>query len=112
MTKISRILVKDINITLFTQKRDDFISLTDIARYKDKERSDYIIQNWLRNRDTIEFLGLREKINNPNFKSIEFDGFIEKAGLNSFSLTPKRWIENTNAIGLISKKGRVGGTFT
>ena len=89
----------------------DFISLTDIARYKDKERSDYILQNWMRNRETIEFLGLWEKINNDGFNSIEFDGIKMQAGVNSFTLTPKRWVEKTSAIGIISKAGRYGGTY-
>ncbi|MDP2892896.1 MAG: KilA-N domain-containing protein, partial [Sulfurimonas sp.] len=89
----------------------DFISLTDIARYKDKERSDYILQNWMRSRETIEFLGLWERINNDNFNSIEFDGIKMQAGVNSFILTPKRWIEKTSAIGIISKAGRYGGTY-
>lgn len=111
MAKNFKILVKNTNISLFTIEKQDYISLTDIARFKDKARSDYIIQNWLRNRDTIEFLGLWEKINNSNFKSIEFDVFKNNAGLNSFSLTPKRWIEKTMAIGLVSKRGRVGGTY-
>ena len=70
-------------------EESDFISLTDIARHRDSERGDYIIQNWLRNRNTIEFLGIREQLNNPAFNSIEFDGIRNKAGLNSFSLTPK-----------------------
>ena len=110
-SKSQKIIVKGIGIVTFTQNKSDYISLTDIARYKDDDRSDYIIQNWLRNRDTIEFLGLWEKINNSDFKSIEFDGFRQKAGLNSFSLTPKKWIESTGAIGLVSKKGRTGGTY-
>lgn len=109
--KSQKITVKGITIVTFQSNKSDYISLTDIARYKDKNRSDYIIQNWLRTRDTIEFLGLWEKINNADFKSIEFDGFRQKAGLNSFSLTPKRWIESTNATGLVSKKGRTGGTY-
>ena len=89
----------------------DFICMTDIAKYKDSERSDYLIQNWLRNRNTIEFLGIWERINNPQFNPIEFDGFRKKAGLNSFILTAKQWIEKTNAIGIISKSGRYGGTY-
>lgn len=109
MKKIIQLTVQNISINLISREKDDFISLTDIARYKDAKRSDYIIQNWLRNRETIEFLGLWEKINNPGFKSIEFDGFKNKAGLNSFSLTPEKWIKTTNAIGLFSKSGRYGG---
>ena len=90
---------------------EDFISLTDIARYKDSERTDYIILNWLRNRNTIEFLGIWERLNNPDFNPIEFDGIKSEAGLNSFILTAKRWIESTRAIGITSKSGRYGGTF-
>ena len=82
-----------------------------MARYKDADRSDYIIQNWLRNRNTVEYLGIWEQLNNPDFNPIEFDGFRKQAGLNSFSLTAKRWIEATNAIGLISRSGRYGGTY-
>lgn len=110
--KNKTISVRGLDIVVSKNKDDDYISLTDIARYKDTKRSDYIIQNWLRNRDTIEFLGLWEKINNPHFNSIEFDGFKNQAGLNSFSLTPKRWVESTHAAGLITKTGRYnGGTY-
>ena len=90
---------------------DDYISLTDIARLKDEKRTDYIISNWMRNRETVEFLGLWETLNNPNFKPIEFDGFRMQAGLNSFLLTAKQWIEKTCAIGIISRQGRYGGTY-
>jgi hypothetical protein len=107
-----KINIKGTEIIIFRQRDDDYISLTDIARYKDPERSDYILQNWMRNRGTIEFLGLWEKINNPNFNSIEFDGIKSEAGLNSFSLTPKRWVNTTKSIGIISKTGRYySGTF-
>ena len=91
-------------------KEDDYISLTDIAKYKSDEPND-VIRNWIRNRDTIEFLGLWEKLNNPGFKPVEFDGFKNEAGKNSFVLSPQKWIENTNAIGITSKSGRYGGTF-
>jgi hypothetical protein len=103
--------VKGSEIAISRKEQDDYISLTDIARYRDAERSDYIIQNWLRNRNTIEFLGIWEQLNNPVFKPIEFDGFKKQAGLNSFVLTAKRWIEQTGAIGLVSKAGRYGGTY-
>ncbi|MCL4484069.1 MAG: KilA-N domain-containing protein [Bacteroidetes bacterium] len=103
--------VKGTDVILFRQEKEDFISLTDIARYRDAERSDYILQNWMRLRSTIEFIGLWEQFNNPGFNSIEFDGIKRMAGSNSFSLTPKRWIELTNAKGIISKTGRYGGTF-
>lgn len=108
MKKKIEIENKIINIEV-GQRDDDYISLTDIARFKDTERTDYIIQNWMRNKDTIEFLGIWERINNKDFKPVEFDGFKNLAGSNSFSLTPKRWIESTNSIGLKNKVGRYGG---
>jgi hypothetical protein len=100
--------VKGSEIAVLRKEYDDYISLTDIARYRDAERTDYIIQNWLRNRNTFEFLGIWEQLNNPDFKPIEFDGFKKQAGLKSFVLTAKRWIERTGAIGLVSKAGRYG----
>ena len=111
MAKNKTIIVKGTEITIFQGNQSEYISLTDIARYKDIERTDSIIQNWLRNRNTIELLGFWEQLYNPDFKPIEFDGFKKQAGLNSFILTAKQWIEKTNAIGLISKSGRYGGTF-
>jgi hypothetical protein len=111
MVKNKTIEVKGIEIVIFTEQKQDYISLTDIARYKDIARTDYIIQNWLRNRNTIELLGFWEQMYNPGFKPIEFDGFRKQAGLNSFILTAKQWIERTGAIGIISKSGRYGGTF-
>ncbi len=108
---MAKINVSNTDITIVKVNETDYISLTDIARYRDHERSDYILQNWLRNRSTIEFIGLWESFNNPNFNSIEFDGIKNIAGSNSFSLTPKRWIETTNAIGIVSKTGRYGGTY-
>ena len=109
--KKSKIEVQGLGINIISKNNDDYISLTDIARQRDTERSDYILQNWLRNRSTIEFIGLWEQLRNPIFNSIEFDGIKNASGSNSFSLTPKRWIETTNAIGIISKTGRYGGTF-
>ena len=111
MSKNRKIEVKGFDVTIYKGNKIDFISLTDIARYKDEKRTDYIIQNWLRNRNTIELLGFWEILNNPDFKPLEFDVFRKKAGLNSFVLTSKQWIEKTNAIGLISKQGRYGGTY-
>ena len=99
------------DITILSGQQEDYISLTDIARYKDSERTDYLIQNWMRNRNTIEFLGLWERLNNPGFNPIESDGIRKQAGLNSFILTAKRWIDATRAVGLISKAGRYGGTY-
>lgn len=109
MQKNKRLEVKGLQITVFQQDEGDYISLTDIARYKNPEEIDHILQNWMRNFNTIEFLGLWEKINNPNFKPLGFEGFKIKAGVKSFAITPKRWIEGTGAIGLISKSGRYGG---
>ena len=111
MAKNKILTVEKIDIVLYSQNNEDYISLTDMARFRDAERTNYIIQNWLRTRSAIEFCGLWEQLNNPTFKRIEFDAFKNEAGANSFSLTPQKWIENTNAIGIISKSGRYGGTF-
>jgi hypothetical protein len=111
MAKSHKINVKGTDITIYKTEMDDYISLTDIAKFKDAAHTDSIIQNWLRNRNTIELLGFWEQIYNPDFKPLEFEGFRKQAGLNSFVLTPKRWIENTDAIGIISKSGRYGGTY-
>ena len=102
----NEIIAQDTNIKIRQHEKKDFISLTDIARYRDLNRSDYILQNWMRSKDTIEFLGLWEKINNQDFNSIEFDGIKNQAGVNSFILTPKQWISTTNAIG-ISQQNRL-----
>ena len=108
---MAKITVLDKEITLYIQNEEDYICITDIAKYKDPERSDEIIRNWIRNRNTIEFLGIWEQLNNPDFNPVEFDGFRKQAGLNSFTLSTKQWIERTGAIGLISKAGRYGGTY-
>jgi hypothetical protein len=108
---MAKINVLTSEITVQTRDDVDYISLTDIARYKDAQRTDDLIRNWLRNRNTIEFLGIWEQLNNPGFKPVEFDGFRKQAGLNSFTLTPKQWIDATRAIGITSKAGRYGGTF-
>jgi hypothetical protein len=110
MNKNSIINVKGVIINVKELNREEYISLTDIAKYKDS-RTDILISNWLRNRMTLEFLGLWEKINNPNFNPIEFDGIRNKSGLNSFIISAKQWIDKTNSIGIISKAGRYGGTF-
>ncbi len=112
MGKTFKLQISGTPVAFIQNKNDDFISLSDIARYKDPERSDYIIQNWLRNRNTIELLGIWELLYNPNFKPIEFDGIKTQAGLNSFTMSPKQWIDKTSAIGIFSKPGRYGsGTF-
>lgn len=89
---------------------NDYISLTDIARYKSDDPA-ATIQNWMRSRDVIEFLGLWEELNNPEFKPLEFEGFKSQAGANAFTMSPKKWIEATGAIGILSRAGRGGGTF-
>jgi len=103
--------VKGTNVRILKREESDYISLTDMAHYKEPGRTDHVIQNWMRNRNTVEFLGIWEQLNNPNFKPLEFEGFRRKAGLNSFVLTPKQWIIATNAIGIVSKQGRYGGTY-
>lgn len=109
--KTSTIQVRGTSITILSQNEGDHICLTDIARYKNPDHTDDVIRNWLRNRDTVEFLGVWEGLNNPGFKPVEFDGFRKQAGLNSFTLSPKQWIERTGAIGISSRSGRYGGTF-
>ncbi len=105
------ITAKGLKIGIYTEDfQNEFISLTDIAKYKSDEPND-VIKNWMRSRDTVEFLGLWETLHNPNFKPVEFDGFRKQAGLNAFTLSPTKWIESTNAIGIISKAGRYGGTY-
>lgn len=106
-----KINVKGTEVIIFQESEQDYISLTDIARYKNSDSPKDVIKNWLRNKDTIEFLGLWERINNPNFKGVEFDSFMGEAGKNAFVLSPQKWIENTNAIGLRSRSGQGGGTF-
>ncbi|MGI1939506.1 KilA-N domain-containing protein [Shewanella oncorhynchi] len=107
----AKLEVLDQQIATDTRAGIEYICITDIARYKNQSHTDDLIRNWLRNRNTIEFLGIWEQLNNPDFKPVEFDGFKKQAGLNSFTLTPKQWIEQTGAIGLISKAGRYGGTY-
>ncbi|MBU1217550.1 KilA-N domain-containing protein [bacterium] len=109
--KSSKILVQNTEVSIKQHHKVDFISLTDIARAKNPDEPKDVVKNWLRSRTTIEFLGLWEHINNPNFKGVEFDSFKNEAGLNSFTMSPTKWIEKTSAIGIISKAGRYGGTY-
>ena len=105
MSKVKKdtIEVKGFTIQIYTEDfKNDYISLTDIARYKNVHEPKDVVKNWLRVRDTIEFLGLWETIHNPNFKGVEFDSFRKEAGTNAFTLSPLIWIENTNAIGIVS----------
>jgi len=102
--------VQGIAIAIRKKSKAEYISLTDIAKYKSDEPND-VLRNWLRSKDTIEFLGLWEKINNSDFKPVEFEGFKNQAGSNTFTMSPSKWIEKTNAIGIMSNSGRYGGTF-
>ena len=106
---LKKINVKGTEITLFSQKKNDFISLTDMVR--NLENGLALIEKWLRNKNTIEFIGIWECINNPHFNSPEFGGIKNQAGLNRFTLSVKQWIQKTNAIGIIAKTGRYGGTY-
>ena len=109
--KSATIEVQGTVIGIVSEHATDYISLTDIARFKNPDATDDLIRNWLRNRNTVEFLGVWERLNNPHFNPVEFDGIKIQAGLNSFTLTPKQWIEKTGAIGITSKAGRYGGTY-
>ena len=114
MAKIKKetIEAKGFEIQVYTEDfKNDYISLTDIARYKNSEEPNMVVANWMRNHNTIEYLGIWEQLNNPDFKPIEFEGFLQEAGSNAFTLSPKKWAESTNAIGLFVKVGRGGGTF-
>lgn len=93
-----------------TDYENEFISLTDIAKYKSSDPND-VIKNWMRGRETLEFLGLWESLHNPDFKPVEFDGFRSEAGLHAFTMSPTKWIESVNAIGIVAKAGRYGGTY-
>ncbi|WP_296847719.1 KilA-N domain-containing protein [Treponema sp.] len=102
--------VKNTSVSVIKVSNEDFLSLTDIARFKSDEPN-AVIANWLRNRNTIEYLGIWESLYNPDFKPLEFEGFKKEAGLNAFTLSPSKWIESTGAIGIVSKSGRYGGTY-
>ena len=107
---MAKINVKDIDVSILKINEADYISITDIAKYKTDDTS-AVIANWMRNRNTIEFLGIWETLYNPNFKPLEFEGFRKEAGLNAFTLSPFKWVSATNAMGIIVKSGRYGGTF-
>ena len=114
MSKINKeqISAKGFSIQIYTEDfKNDYISLTDIAKYKNTDDPRFVIQNWMRNRNTLEFIGLWEALNNPNFNRVQFDTFRSEAGLNRFTMTPGKWIESTDAVGIVSKAGRYGGTY-
>ena len=110
MAKQTSINVQGIEIRILERNKMDYISLTDIAR-NSSERTDIVISNWFRNRNTVEFLGLWEQMHNPNFNPIEFDGIKTRTGLNNFILTTTEWVSKVNAIGIEAKTGRYGGTY-
>lgn len=110
-TKRTTIEVQGASVAVLSENEQDIICLTDIARFKNPDHPDDVIRNWLRSRSTVEFLGVWERLNNPSFNPVEFDGIRMQTGLNSFVLTPKQWIEKTGAIGIRSSAGRYGGTY-
>jgi hypothetical protein len=107
---MAKINVQQTDVTILKINEDDYISLTDIAKFKSDDPT-AVIANWMRNRNTIEYLGIWETLYNTDFKPLEFEGFRTEAGLNVFTMSPQKWIEATNAKGLISKSGRYGGSF-
>ena len=111
MTRKNGIVVKDVTIKTMSKNGVDYICITDIAKQKNVIDPNGVIANWMRNRNTIEFLGIWETLNNPGFNPLEFEGFRQEAGLNAFTMSPTRWIEATNAIGLVCQAGRYGGTY-
>ena len=111
MAKKNEIVVKDTTVRTTQKDGVDFINITDIAKQKNPIDPNGVIANWMRNRNTIEFLGIWETLYNPNFNPLEFEGIRKEAGLNAFTMSPTRWVELTNAIGIISQAGRYGGTY-
>ena len=111
MAKKSEIIVRDVTIKTMKVNGVDYICITDVAKQKNSVDPNGVIANWMRNRNTVEFLGIWETIHNPSFNPLEFEGFRKEAGLNAFTLSPTRWILATKAIGIISQAGRNGGTY-
>lgn len=110
--KKDQISAKGFSIQVYTEDyKNDYISLTDIAKYKNTEEPNVVVANWMRNYNTIEYLGIWEQLNNPEFNPLEFEGYLKEAGSNAFTLSPQKWQKTTNAIGLFVKLGRGGGTF-
>jgi len=107
-----KIHAKGIDISIYTTNfENEFISLTDIAKYRNEDDPRFVIQNWMRNKNTVEFLGVWEELHNPDFNRVQFEAVRNEAGLNRFVMTPTKWIEQTAAIGIVSKAGRYGGTY-
>lgn len=108
---MGKLIVKNNEIKTLKINNIDYICITDIAKQKNPLEPKDVVKNWLRSKNTLEYLGLWEMLNNPNFKGVEFDPLLKEAGSNAFTMSPSRWIESTNAIGLITKNGSKGGTF-
>jgi hypothetical protein len=108
---MAKITVKEVSIKTIKVNGEDFISITDIARQKNAIEPKDVVKNWMRLKNTIEYLGLWEQLNNPYFKGVEFDPLLKDAGSNAFTLSPSRWVEITNAHGIITKNGAGGGTY-
>jgi KilA-N domain len=111
MTKTTPLNVKEILVRTLKVKDTDYICLTDIARQKNPIEPKDVVKNWMRLKNTLEYLGLWEQLNNPSFKGVEFDPLLKESGSNSFTMSPSRWIELTNSIGIITKNGAGGGTY-
>ena len=111
MAKKSKIIVKDVVIKTMTKDGIDYICITDIARQKNAEEPKDVVKNWMRQKNTLEYLGLWEKLHNPNFKGVEFDPLLAEAGSNAFTMSPTKWVELTSAIGILTKSGAGGGTY-
>ena len=111
MTKTKQLFVKKVFIRTINQNGEDYISITDIAKQKNPLEPKDVVKNWLRLKNTLEYLGLWEQLNNPLFKGVEFDPLLREAGSNAFTLSPTRWVEQTAAIGIITKNGAGGGTY-
>ena len=111
MAKKSEITVKDISIRTMKVNGADYICITDIAKQKNVTEPKDVVKNWMRQKNTLEYLGLWERLHNPRFKGVEFDPLLAEAGSNSFTMSPSRWVEMTSAIGIVSTAGRNGGTY-
>lgn len=111
MAKKNEIIVKDVSIKTMNVNGIDYICITDIAKQKNSAEPKDVVKNWMRQKNTLEYLGLWEKLNNPNFKGVEFDPLLAEAGSNAFTMSPTRWVELTSAIGIITKNGAGGGTY-
>ena len=111
MVKVQEINVKQTTVRAMNVNEIDYICITDIAQQKNPLEPKDVVKNWMRLKNTIEYLGLWEMLNNPDFKGVEFDPLLREAGSNAFTLSPARWVELTNAIGIITKSGRGGGTY-